>query len=61
MKKFLGLETSSLGTATLIIWNKKLDCGVVRFLEDSVLLRNGFTQTIKNETKNKYVDFLVRF
>ena len=61
MKKFLGLETSSLGTTTLIIWNKELVVEVVRFLEDSGLLRNGFTQTIENETKNKYVDFLVRF
>ena len=34
---------------------------VVRFLEDSGLLRNGFTQTIENETKKQICRFFGTF
>ena len=34
---------------------------IVKSLEYSGLLIKGVTQTIKNETKNKRVDFLVRY
>ena len=46
------------GTATLIISNKEMNfiMKIVQALEDSNILLNGVTKTIKNETKEQKED-----
>ena len=53
-KKILGS-----GTTTLIISNEEMNdiIKIIQALKDSHILRKGVTKTIKNETKNKKVDF----
>ena len=53
-KKILGS-----GTTTLIISNEEMNdiIKIIQALKDSRILRKGVTKTIKNETKNKKVDF----
>ena len=56
-KKILG----SGNTTTLIISNNEIEdfIKIVKSLEDSDLLINGITETVKNVIKNKKGDFLV--
>ena len=48
------------GTTTLIISNEEMNdiMKIVQALEDSNILLQGFTKTIKNETKNQKGGFL---
>ena len=54
-KKILGS-----GNSTLIISNKDMEdlIKIVKFLEDSELLLNGVTESVKNEIKEKKSGFL---
>ena len=57
-KRILGSRTT-----TLTIENEEMEdiMKIVKSLKYSGLLVKGVTQTIKNETKNKRVDFVVRY
>ena len=52
------LDYINIGMSTLIIWNKKMkNRKIVKFLKESGLLIRNASRTIKNEIKNKSMDF----